>query len=567
MLVVERNRGPMNLHGTQIVGVLSLLVLLSSASAVSQGADEESPEVLLLKQYGISADAAGVTAYLANLFPNDVLRQEIDRLIRQLGSDDFRDRESASRKLTTIWAAHDALQQATRNPDAEVSHRARRILEETEQWRESVLLAVLRFIQKEKLPGLAPQLLRAMPLCDKEHLRRAASDALSATAVPDDAPALQAAIASDRRETRVAAILALQRALRDKSVETLRPLLKAEDPSIRLAAAEALIDHVPRESLDVLPGLLESDQPALRLRSDRILRLLTGQRFGSIGDATTVEARAEFALKWRRWIDGPGRDAALHVPLPTGKARLGRVLVCVNQPGGPNGMTPKLVEFNELWQMSVLRDGNANIALPFGCQGLPDGHRLYSDWRSQSIIELDESGKETWQQRVATGPASVERLENGNTLVAIYQNQQVAEIARNGQTVWQINVGGAASDAHALENGNVLVVLSDHGWIVEFDRAGRTLWKATGLPNPWSARRLPNGNTIVACNGQGRVVELSPDKRIVRSIDNLPNCFDVDMLENGNLLIGYAQGLREVNPKGEKVRELPIGMVRRFSIY
>ncbi|MCE9552289.1 MAG: PQQ-binding-like beta-propeller repeat protein [Planctomycetes bacterium] len=557
----------MTLNRGRIAGVLSLLIVMSSAAAVCRGADEESAEVVLLKQHGITADAAGVTAYLTNLFPSDALRQEIDRLILQLGSDDFRDRETASRKLTTIWAAYDALQQATRNTDAEVSHRSRRILEETEQWRESVLLGVLRFIQKEKLPGLVPQLLRAMPLCDKEHLRRAASDALSATVVPDDAPALKAAIASDQREVRIASITALQRTLREKSVVTLRPLLKAEDPAIRLAAAEALIDHVPRESLEVLPGLLETDQPALRLRSDRILRLLTGQKFGSIGDAATVESRAEIAMKWRRWVDGPGRDAALQVPLPTGKAKMGRVLVCVNQPGGPNGMTPKLVEFNELWQMSVLRDGNANIALPFGCQGLPDGHRLYSDWRSQSIIELDENGKETWQQRVPTGPASVERLENGNTLVAVYQNQQVAEINRTGQTVWQINVGGAASDAHLLENGNVLVVLSDQGWVAEFDRTGRTLWKATGLPNPWSARRLSNGNTIVACNGEGKVLELSPDKRIVRSIDNLPNCFDVDMLENGNLLIGYAQGLREVNPKGEKVREHPIGMVRRLSIY
>jgi len=556
----------MTLQRGRIAGVL-LLLAGYSAGATALAAEEESGEALLLKQHGISADVAGITTYLTNLFPTDELQREIDRLIQQLGSDDFRDREAASRKLTTIWAAQDALRQATRNSDAEVSHRARRILEETEQWRESVLLAALRFIQKEKPPGLVPHLLRAMPLCDKEHLRRAASEALSASATPGDAPALTLAIAAGHRETRMAAIAALQRALREKSVETLRPLLKSEDTAIRLAAAEALVDHVPRECLDVLPGILESDQPMLRLRSDRILRLLTGQRFGAINDAATVESRAEIAMKWRRWVEGPGREAELHLPLPTGKTRLGRVLVCVNQPGGPNGMTPKLVEFNELWQMSVLRDGNANIALPFGCQGLPDGHRLYSDWRSQSIIELDENGKETWQQRVPTGPASVERLENGNTLVAIYQNQQVAEIARNGQSVWQINVGGAASDAHLLENGNVLVVLSDQGWVVEFDRTGRTLWKATGLPNPWSARRLANGNTIVACNGEGRVLELSPDKRIVRSIGNLPNCFDADVLENGNLLIGYASGLREVNPKGETVREHPIGMVRRLSIY
>jgi len=558
----------------QLVGRTSLLILLAAwlgASLPLQGADERSGEpsgeALLLREHGISADAAGVTEYLTHLFPTAALRQEIDQLVQQLGSDDFRDREAASRKLTTIWAARDSLLLATRNTDAEVSHRARRILEETEQWRESVLLAVLRLIQKEKPPGIVPPLLQAMPLCDKEHLRRAASEALCEAATLADSPLLKQAIVSAPKETRVAAIAALQRTQREKSVTTLQPLLKSKDSAIQLAAVEALVDHLPRECLVVLPGLLESDQPLLRLRSDRILRLLTGQRFGSINDAASPKARAEIAMKWRLWIEGPGQNAVLHVPLPTGKTRLGRVLVCVNQPGGPNGMTPKLVEFNELWQMSLLRDGNANIALPFGCQGLPDGHRLYSDWRTQSIVELDETGKETWQVRVPTGPASVERLDNGNTLVAIYQSQHVAEISRGGQTVWQINVGGAASDARQLDNGNVLVVLSDQGWVVEFDRNGKSLWKATGLPNPWSARRLANGNTLVACNGEGRVVELSPDKRIVRSIGNLPNCFDADVLENGNLLVGYAQGLREINPQGGTVREHPIGMVRRLSIY
>ena len=544
-----------------------LLGRIEVNTALAQQPEPQSADEQLLFQHGVGTDAAGIAAYLSNLFPTEALQREISRLIEQLGSDDFGDREAASRKLASIGAAHDALQQATRHTDAEVSHRARRILEDNEQWRESVLMAVLRLIQKEKPPGVASHLLRALPLCEKEHLRRAASDALIASVGRDDAALLGAAIKSEKPEVRTAAIVALERVLKEGAVEPLRPMLKAADPATRLAAVEALVNRVPGECLGVLVGLLESNEQPLRVRSDRILRALTGQRFGSIHD-TSAESRREMAIKWRRWVEGPGHGAVLNVPLPIGKTKLGRVLVCLHQNGGPNGVMPQLAELNDLWQLSVLSGGNGNMMLPFGCQGQPDGRRLYTDWRSQMIVELDENGKQVWQKNSPNGPASsVERLENGNLLVAIYQNRQVAEIDRNGQIVWQINVGGAASDAHQLENGNVLVVLCDQGIVAEFDREGRTVWKATGLQNPWSARRVAGGNTVVACSGASRVVEVSPDSRIVRTLENIPNCSDADMLENGNLLIGYQQGLREVNPQGQTVREHPIGYVRRLSIY
>lgn len=535
-------------------------------AAAAPGEEAPSGEEVLLKEHGIEPNAKGVTAYLAGLVPDAALRAEIVGLIGKLGSDDFRDRETASRKLIAIWGARDALQQAARSSDAEVSYRARTILGQSDRWRESVLLAALRYIQKTKPPGVVPHVVRMLPQCDKEYLRRAAVEALTAVAGPGDVESLNQAIASDRLEVRLAGISALGRAAPDAAAQTLRPLLRDEQPAIRLAAAEALIERLPRECLDILPPLLESNELAVRTRSSRVLELVSGQQFGSVSDAS-AQARAEIALKWRNWLDGPGRTAALRIPLPTHTTRLGRVLVCVNQEGGPNGAVPRLVEFNQLWQMSIVRECNPHVSLPFGCQGLPDGHRLYTDWRTQAVIELDASGKEVRQQRVATGPASVERLENGNTLVAAYQSQQVLELGRDGQTVWQLQVGGSVSSAHQVENGNILVVLNDQSRVVEFDRAGKPVWEAANLPNPWSARRMPNGNTLVACNGGGCVVELTPDRRVLRTIDNLPNCFDADVLENGNVLAGYGQGLREIGLRGETVREHNIGMVRGISIY
>jgi len=569
MLNMERRVGQMGDFLTRdriLAGLFACGLAVTSLVSPASGEEAASGEAALLKEHGITPDAQGVTAYLASLIADDALRTGIDRLIVQLGSDDFREREAATRKLLTIWAARGALQEATRSSDAEVSYRARTILEETGRWRDTVLLAALRYVQKEKPPGVVPPLVRMLPLCDKDYLRRAAAEALAAAAGPADVATLKQAIASDRSEVRIASISALGRAAPADAKQTLRPLLRDEDPAIRLAAAEALIEQLPRECLDVLPQLLESDLPPIRTRSNRILQLISGQQFGSVTDASP-QARAEIALKWRTWVDGPGREAVLRIPLPTHKTRLGRVLACVNQEGGPHGAIPRLVEFNELWQMSVVKDGNPHISLPFGCQGLPDGHRLYTDWRTQAVIELDENGKEFWQQRVETGPASVERLENGNTLVAVYQSRRVVEVGPKGETVWQIQVGGSVSSAHQLENGNILTVLNDQNRVVEFDRAGKAVWEVGNLPNPWSARRMPNGNTLVACNGGGCVMELTPDKRVLRTIDNLPNCFDADVLENGNVLAGYGQGLREIGLRGETIRDHNIGMVRGISIY
>src|SRR5262249_8719699 len=53
----------------------------------------------------------------------------IERLVQQLGSDDFHERETASQRLESIGApALEALRKAATNDDPEVRHRARKLI-------------------------------------------------------------------------------------------------------------------------------------------------------------------------------------------------------------------------------------------------------------------------------------------------------------------------------------------------------------------------------------------------------------------------------------------------------
>src|SRR5437764_11760888 len=68
--------------------------------------------------------------------------KEIDRLVKQLGDDDFKKREAATKRLTAIGEpALDALQKATTSDDPEVALRAKYIVAgiENKLWPELIL--------------------------------------------------------------------------------------------------------------------------------------------------------------------------------------------------------------------------------------------------------------------------------------------------------------------------------------------------------------------------------------------------------------------------------------------
>ncbi|MCA9271238.1 MAG: PQQ-binding-like beta-propeller repeat protein, partial [Planctomycetales bacterium] len=311
---------------------------------------------------------------------------------------------------------------------------------------------------------------------------------------------------------------------------------------IKFEAAWALGNVGRNESLAAFGDLLASEDLKVRLRSVQALRALTGQKF-KYSAYETADVRDEAMQQWRTWIAGEGKTARLAFPIRTGAELLGRTLICYYSQN-------KVVEIDADGKETWAKE----IPYAWGCQGLPNGHRMVASFSQKFIAEYDADGREVWKKTGLPGaPFSVERLENGNVLVACSDSQKVVEVAPDESIAWQVQISGRPMDARRLDNGNTLVALQTVGKVVEVDRSGAVVWEAVNQAGVLSASRLENGNTLICRSGNNMVVEINRAGDVVWSHSGLRNPYDAQRLPSGNTLIVDFQGVRELNPKGEVV--------------
>jgi hypothetical protein len=286
------------------------------------------------------------------------------------------------------------------------------------------------------------------------------------------------------------------------------------------------------------------------------LRAVTGQSF-PFAAHEPKDRRQDGIDRWRTWVRDEGRTAKLNTPPRDAQPPASRVLVCL--------FNPFVVKEFDLSGKEVFTANQLNSAC--GCQGLPDGNRVFADWGASAVVELGPEGRVVWRKPVPGTPNCLDRLPDGTLLIGLFDKQEVCEVKRDGTIGWKVSVDGKPTDTRRLDNGRTLVALFDSKRIVEIDREGKVVWKIDDVPSPESARRLPNGNTLVASSQAGEVLVYSPQGKVVWSAKNVPNAYDAVELENGNLLVGYARGLREIDRDGKAVREVAVGTVRRICRY
>lgn len=506
----------------------------------SQVADDGSRRTLA--DFGVEPTVEGIRGYLDSLEPSPEETRRIEELVAQLGDDDFFRREEAMAELLRMPSVSiERLERAAEGSDPEVRWRARRLIEHGRGTSARVLFAAYRVIAQSSLKGLGPQVLSSMVHCEDEYHQRAAAQALATTALPADAPLLRQALTEATAPRRVAAIMALAALAGDEARRDLQPLLEGGDDIVRYHAAVTLMNLGDRAALVTLGKLLESEDLQVRARSAQSLRAVTGEQFPFIS-YETVEKRLTAARVWQEWIAAHAASADLKLPIDLTSPYLNRTLICYYNPG-------KVVEVDEngktVWEVS--------IAGPWGCHGLPNGHRLVASYNTRQVIEYDAAGKVIWKVTLPSHPFSVQRLDNGNTLVACYGNRSVIELAPDQRVVWQIDTQVQPMDARRLENGNTLVCLFDQNKVVEFDRSGKIVWEVPGMPGPRSASRLENGNTLIVQTNASTVVEVDRQRNIVSSRRLGSNLFDAQRLPNGHTLVGDQQGVRELDLQGNVV--------------
>jgi outer membrane protein assembly factor BamB len=406
-----------------------------------------------------------------------------------------------------------------------------------------VIGSSINVIAQQKAKGGAAAVLALAPLLTEDYQTLSATLAIDATATADDIPALKAAIAQGGPAAQLLSVRSLARLAPVEAKQVLAPLLAPGDDRLRLAAARALANTGDRAVLQTFVALLDSELPRIRSRSHQSLRALSGKMIDFASEASPAE-RAKAVAAWKQWVSTEGLTAQLKLPLSEQNILLGRTLY-VSQ--SQSILVELDAEKKQRWQTRL--PGPA-----YGCQGLPNGHRLVAIYAQSMVIEYDADGKECWRKDGLPGPPySVQRLDDGSTLVACGDIQQVIEIAPGGKTT-PINIQGRPMSAQRLDNGNTLVALQQGNRVVEVDRAGKIVWEARTGNGPAHAVRLENGNTLVSLMNTRQVVEYDPTGKTIvwRSQARLTNPYAAQRLPSGNTLVADFQGVHELDAQGAK---------------
>ncbi|MFQ5730400.1 MAG: PQQ-binding-like beta-propeller repeat protein [Planctomycetaceae bacterium] len=516
------------------------------------------PAVSLLKRHGVKPTAQSLRAYLKSMLPDSNSQKAQAKLIAQLGHTDYHKREAAMKALLRLpVVSADLLKAAVAGDDPEIRWRAGRVLQAANRRSSEILHAAYRVIARRKIAGLAPEVLATMPLCADAYLLQAASRALVATAEKKDAAPLRMRLRDPSKPVRIAALRAYAGVLGKAADAELRKLAADEDDRIKYEVARAIVSHGNRDALAMLLKLLDSDDLSVRVLTAKVLRAASGRRFGFVPYELKKNRRTA-VFKWRKWIAGSGQTAVLKLPLRETAFELGRTLIC-------DYSRHRVIELDAkgkpVWEKPVGRT-------PWGCFGLPNGHRIVACYSTRTVTEYDAQGKVVWAKAsLPGGPTSVERLDNGNTLLACTDSSQVLEVNRRGDVVWKVTIRSRPTDAHRLDNGHTLITLQNGHRVVEVDRKGKVVWTLTGVSSPFSAYRLDNGNTLVAAMGNGAVREYDRKGTLVWQKTGLSSPYDCQRLGNGNTLVSDSRGIREIDRKGTTVWMHTMSGVSKFHRY
>ena len=545
-----------------VVAVVTLVVVLARVAGAAGADTPPAPaadpaaesDAAVLADAGIAPDGAGALGHVRGVLPTAEARRVVSDLLARLGSEVYLEREEATRRLANLpFVPADVLREAaTSSPDLEVRARAQQVLQQREDGPGGdVLRAALRTVGRHKPTGAAEALLQLAPLLGDETMSGTLRDALAAAARPEDAGRLRAALADPRAAARAAAVAAALATAGEAARPDVRALLADKDDDVRLAAALALGDTGERAALPVLANLLNAAHPRVRARAAATLRALTGQEL-DFAAHDEPGARVAAADAWRDWVTRNGATAELRFPVPRVPPELGRTLICIYAQN-------KVVELDAKDRETF----SVTLTGPWGCVGLPNGHRLIASYGTQAVVEFDARGRECWRRDKLPGnPISVERLENGNTLVALSDGNRVVEVRRDGELAWDVQIGGRPTSAQRLPNGRTLIALDSARRIVEVDRSGKEVWQLELSTEPSTAMRLDNGNTLVSERGLGRVVEYDRAGRVAWRREGLQYAVDAQRLRDGTTLYADGQGVRQVGRDGKVLWEKLLGSTR-----
>jgi hypothetical protein len=547
------------------LAVLAMCGLRGGAGGADTAADEK-----VLRAHRFATDGPGLLSVFRDATPDEQDREKVTRLIRQLGSKTFVEREKAAAALRAYGPrAVPFLQATVKNADLEVVRRARLCLEKiAARSGPEIYFSALRLVGLRRPEGTAEVLLRYLPFSDNLYVREETLEVLAALPRPGGKPepAIVKAVSDQQPLCRAAAARALGRAKEASLRAPMRKLLADPDARVRLEAAQALLLAQEKEAVPVLVALLGVAPAELADQAEGLLLQAAGDKAPKafMGDDSAA-ARKAWHDAWAAWWRQGGAGLDLK-RITAGEKKRGRVLVT-------QGAGPHIWEFGrdhkETWHL------DKDFSLPMDVRALPAGTVLVVNFGGalDGVIELDKAGKILWHKPAASAVAA-QRLANGNTFVAT--QTQLIEMDRAGTAIATHTPGGdILTDGVRLGSGNVAFI-NTRGVLKEITWPGRQevrtlkLSDAPAQATDWyRLEPQPGLRLLLASHTDGRVFEIDAGGKVVWE-HKVPQAYSATRLPNGNVLIATAEGARliEVDRSGRVVHEGKSGaIIRRVRAY
>ncbi|MBI3408864.1 MAG: HEAT repeat domain-containing protein [Planctomycetes bacterium] len=480
--------------------------------------DTTADDQKVLREVGLGFDGPALLDYLRKRTFPDADPKQVDRLIRDMGDDDFETREAAFAHLSKLGSSalgrlKQVLTEKEKAHEAEIVRRSVELVNKIEAKAEpGIQAATARLIAKTKPAGAAEVILAYLPFAADQNVTDEFCKALGAVAIQDGKvePALAKALEDKVAVKRAAAAEALVRAKAKDELPGVRKLLKDGEPSVRLRVAINLINLKDKDALPVLVECIEHLSPEQLWPAEEVLVRLAGDQSPSVSLGTTDQGRKAARAAWQGWLDKNAGKIDL-AKLDQAQTLLGYTV--------------------------IVQQGNRG-----GAGKLPSGE----------VFEIDHNKTVRWKFNVATYPVDAVVVGQDRVLIAEYQGAKVSERDFKGNVVWEKSAAGNPIGVQRMPNGNTLIVMQNR--LLEVDRQGAETFKMD-RPNHdiFRAKKLRNGEVVYITNS-GQYFRIDKNNKILKNfqVAQMSVLFGgIDVLPNGGVVMPDFQRNRVVEFNGE----------------